>query len=90
MGARLNAHTELWVKRQRFAREAIYRNRSVAHTDRLRFFHSFDVRGVVVLNDPPAWGNTGATHHKSTTGFGNDNWGGLADPNGGVAQVETH
>jgi len=28
-GARLNAHTELWAKRQRSAREAIYRNRPI-------------------------------------------------------------
>jgi hypothetical protein len=28
-GARLNAHTELQAKRQRFAREAMYRNRPI-------------------------------------------------------------
>ena len=30
-GARLNAHTELRAKRQRSAREAIYRNRPIQH-----------------------------------------------------------
>ena len=33
------------------------------------------------------WGNRGSAHHRSTTGFGNDNWDKLADPKGPLGNV---
>jgi len=46
-GARLNAHTELRSKRQRSAREAIYRNRPIARPQKP------SARVVVTLNPKP-------------------------------------